>query len=69
MNSQNIYAVFGIIVGIMLMIQGGSDFKILSPKNDKMFKRVSRKSLRVYYGIFGIAFIIFGVWTLFINLK
>ena len=67
MNTQNIFAVTGIIVGIIIMIQGGSDFKVLSPKNDKMFKKVSRKSLRVYYGIFGILFIIFGVWTLIIN--
>lgn len=67
MNTQNIFAVTGIIVGIIIMIQGGSDFKVLSPKNDKMFKKVSRKSLRIYYGIFGILFIIFGVWTLIIN--
>lgn len=68
MDSQNIFAIFGIIVGIVIMIQGASDFKVLSPKNDKMFKRVSRKALRVYYGIFGVLFIVFGIWTLFINL-
>jgi uncharacterized membrane protein YidH (DUF202 family) len=68
MNSQNIFAVFGIIVGIIIMIQGASNFKVLSPKNDKMFKRASKKALRVYYGIFGVLFIVFGVWTLFINL-
>lgn len=68
MDSQNIFAIFGIIVGILIMIQGASDFKVLSPKNDKMFKRVSRKALRVYYGIFGVLFIVFGIWTLFINL-
>lgn len=68
MNFQNVFAVLGIFAGIIVMIQGASDFKVLSPKNDRMFKRVSRKSLRVYYGIFGIMFIVFGVWTLFINL-
>lgn len=64
MNSQVVTAIICLIAGIFLTIQSFSNFKVLSPKNEKMFKKISKKSLRVYYGFFGILFIIFGGITL-----
>ncbi len=64
MSTETISAVICLIAGILLMVQSFSDFKVLSPKNAKMFKKVSQKSLRIYYGIFGILFVTFGVWAL-----
>ena len=64
MSTETISAVICLIAGVLLMVQSFSDFKVLSPKNVKMFKKVSQKSLRIYYGIFGILFVTFGVWAL-----
>ncbi|MBS6445697.1 MAG: hypothetical protein KH373_07860 [Ruminococcus sp.] len=67
MSSQTITAVICVICGILLCIQSFSNFTVLSPKNEKMFRRVSQKALRVYYGIFGVLFLIFGCITIFMN--
>lgn len=64
MNSQTLTAIMCVFAGIFLSIQSFSNFKVLSPKNEKMFKRVSQKVLRVYYGIFGVIFLLFGFITL-----
>ena len=69
MSSQTFTAIMCVIAGIFLAIQSFSDFKVLSPKNEKMFKRVSQKALRVYYGIFGVLFLFFGCFTLFMNVN
>lgn len=69
MNSQMLTAFMCVIAGIFLLIQSFSNFEKLSPKNEKMFKRVSKKALRVYYGIFGILFLIFGCITLFMKVN
>ncbi|MCC8069593.1 MAG: hypothetical protein LIO71_07580 [Ruminococcus sp.] len=67
MGTQIVTAVICVVAGIFLLIQSFSNFTVLSPKNEKMFKRVSQKALRVYYGIFGVLFLIFGCITLFMN--
>jgi threonine/homoserine/homoserine lactone efflux protein len=69
MSSQTLTAILCVFAGIMLCIQSFSNFRILSPKNEKMFKRVSQKALRVYYGIFGVLFLFFGCFTLFMKVN
>jgi threonine/homoserine/homoserine lactone efflux protein len=69
MDSQTIWALMCIVAGILLSIQSFSNFTKLSPKNDKMFRRVSQKALRVYYGIFGVLFLLFGCMTLYMKVN
>jgi threonine/homoserine/homoserine lactone efflux protein len=69
MNTQTIWALMCIVAGVLLSIQSFSNFTKLSPKNDRMFKRVSRKALRVYYGIFGVLFLLFGCMTLYMQVN
>jgi threonine/homoserine/homoserine lactone efflux protein len=69
MDSQTIWALMCIVAGILLSIQSFSNFTKLSPKNEKMFRRVSQKALRVYYGIFGVLFLLFGCITLYMKVN